>query len=214
MPFCPARRIRSRRRWGVLLLRDLRRRRPRWHLLRPLPVVLYATDYSLRDPTWGTEHPEAAQWMQAHRMSYPQRAVGARIIGVNTSGWFTDHISEMTASRRQPVVLRRRARPQSMTSCSLVRFVSSIPTTIVSAIEGMLDSVTFSEVTLEVVEDTYGFVTAVDPSPTQTSPLGRADSPLSSTSPSKVVPVADDQIFVISPHQRAMARPSWVHRNS
>ena len=63
----------------------------------------------------------------------------------------------------------------------------------------MLDSVTFSEVTLEVVDDTYGFVTAVDPESYTDVTVGSGGLTLEfDITIEGVVPaMADDQIFVI-----------------
>ena len=168
-----------------------------------LPVVLYATDYSLRDPDMGYGTPGGCP-MDAGSSDVVSAAetVGARIIGVNTSGWFTDHISEMTALATATGSFYD-ADGSGAVDDSLVFSWSgssaAFRTTIVSAIEGMLDSVTFSEVTLEVVDDTYGFFTAVDPESYTDVTVGSGGLTLEfDITIEGVVPaMADDQIFVI-----------------
>ena len=126
--------------------------------------------------------------------------MGARLIGVH-KGTNSTMLSQMADLAEATGSLYDADGSGAVDDNLIVPFVAgdAFRTTIVGAIEGRIDSVTFSEVTLEVVGDTYGFVTAVDPESYTDVTVGSGGLTLEfDVTIEGVVPVmADDQIFVI-----------------
>jgi len=129
-----------------------------------LPVIVYATDAPLRDPDNGDLVPTDATFAAGSvDVTAEAAARGARLIGVATSsapvsqmqdlavatGSLYDETGDGTAD--DPLVF--------LWTGSSAAFRS----TIVDAIEGMLDNVTFAEVTAVVVDNPEGFTTDVYP---------------------------------------------------
>ena len=166
-----------------------------------LPVVVYATDNVLRDPEagYGTP-PDACDTAGYSDVVAASEELGARLIAVS-KGSNSTMLSQMNTLAAATGSLYDADGSGAVDDNLVVPFVagSAFRTTIVGAIEGMLDSVTFSEVTLEVVDDTYGFVTAVDPESYTDVTVGSGGLTLEfDITIEGVVPaMADDQIFVI-----------------
>jgi hypothetical protein len=129
-----------------------------------LPVIVYATDAPLRDPDNGDAVPTDATFAAGSvDVTIEANARGARLIGVATNtvpvaqmqdlavatGSLYDETGDGTAD--DPLVF-------VWTGSS-----SAFRSTIVDAIEGMLDNVTFAEVTAVVVDNPEGFTTDVYP---------------------------------------------------
>ena len=130
-----------------------------------LPVLVYATDNYLRDPDAGYPVPSGASFTAGGSDVVDESIdLGARLIGVGTGGAYgltqmedlaiaTDSLYEADADGivNDPLVF-------TWTGSS-----AAFRSTIVDAIEGMLDNVTFSSVTAVVTGNSYGFTTVISP---------------------------------------------------
>jgi hypothetical protein len=166
-----------------------------------LAVVIYATDNYLRDPDDGYGSPMGCPLdAGSPDVITAAEAIGVRLIGVAVNGTTASPQIEALAigtgslydADGTGVVDDPLGFAWSGTS-------ASFRTTIVGAIEGLLDSVTFSEVTLEVEGDVWGFVTAVDPTSYTDVTVGSDGLTLDFTVTIEgVVPaMSDDQIFTM-----------------
>jgi hypothetical protein len=130
-----------------------------------LPVVVYATDNYLRDPDAGYPVPAGASFT-AGGSDVVDEAVdlGARLIGVGTGA--AHGLPQMTDLAIATDSLYE-ADGDGIVNDPLVFSWSgssaAFRSTIVDAIEGMLDNVTFSNVTAVVTGNSYGFTTTVTP---------------------------------------------------
>ena len=167
-----------------------------------LPVIMYATDNYLRDPEGGYGTPGGSPKDAGFSdVVSAAEEIGARLIGVDTSGLASAQMNSLAAATNSLYD----ADGSGVVDDNLVFLwsswsgSSSFRSTIVGAIEGMIDSVTFSEVTLEVVGDTYGFVTGVDPESYTDVTVGSGGLTLEFdvTITGVVEAMADDQIFTI-----------------
>jgi len=168
-----------------------------------LPVVIYATDNYMRDAddtaTYSTPG-GCPMDAGASDVTAASEELGARLIGIAVSGTtaspqieaLADATGSLYDADGSGVVDDPLAFTWSGSS-------STFRTTIVGAIEGMLDSVTFSEVTMVVDGDTYGFVTAIDPASYTDVTVGSAGVTLDFTLTivGVVEAMADDQIFTM-----------------
>ena len=132
-----------------------------------LPVVIYATDAILRDPEAGASAPGGSPIDAGFSDVVSATAtMGARLIGVATQSSAPiaqmEQLATATGSLFEadgdgqiddPLVF----------SWSTTDTSSDFRDTIVSAIQDMIGSVTFSEISVEVVGDDYGFVVSTDP---------------------------------------------------
>ncbi|MEC9389439.1 MAG: hypothetical protein VX944_05135 [Myxococcota bacterium] len=165
-----------------------------------LPVVIYATDNYLRDAdTYGT--PGGCP-LDAASGDVVSAAVdiGARLIGVAVSGsTATPQIEALAEATGSLYDADGSGAVDDPLSFSWSSSSTAFRSTIVGAIEGMLDSVTFGEVVLQVEGDTYGFVQSVDPESYTDVTVGSAGLTLDFTvNIEGVVPaMADDQIFTM-----------------
>ena len=130
-----------------------------------LPVVVYATDTQLRDPDAGYSVPPAATFAAGSSDVVDEATnLGARLIGVGTGG--ATGLSQMDGLAIATDSLYE-ADADGLVNDPLVFTWSgssaTFRSTIVDAIEGMLDNVTFSNVTAVVTGNTYGLTTIVSP---------------------------------------------------
>jgi len=165
-----------------------------------LPVVLYATDNYLRDSeSYGTPGGCPLDASGTDVISAASE-IGARLIGVAVNGsTATAQITTLATATDSLYDADGSGAVDDPLAFTWSGSSSSFRTTIVGAIEGMLDSVTFSEVTLEVVGDTWGFVTDVDPASYTDVTVGSGGLTLDFTVTLEgVVPaMSDDQIFTM-----------------
>jgi len=129
-----------------------------------LPVIVYATDAPLRDVDAGFGVPTSATSNAGSVEVAAQAAnIGARLIGVGTSDFpieQMENLADSTGSMYDENEDGTADEPLVFTwTGSSVDFRS----TIVDAIEGMLENVTFDTVTAVVTGNTYGFTTDVTP---------------------------------------------------
>ncbi|MGB0641089.1 MAG: hypothetical protein ACPGTU_17260, partial [Myxococcota bacterium] len=146
-----------------------------------LPVIVYATDAPLRDPDAGFAVPPAASYTAGSTDVVDAAAdIGARLIGVATgSGAASAQMTDLATATNSLY----EADSDGLVDDPLVfNWTGSSATfrdTVVDAIEGMLDNVTFTEVTAEVVGNTYGFDTVVSPASYSNVTVGSAPVSLS-----------------------------------
>ena len=130
-----------------------------------LPVVVYATDAELRDPDAGFAVPPAASFTAGSSdVANEATNLGARLIGVGTGG--AAGLSQMNGLAIATDSLYEADNDGLVNDPLVFTWSGSSATfrsTIVDAIEGMLDNVTFSNVTAVVTGNTYGFTTIVSP---------------------------------------------------
>jgi hypothetical protein len=142
-----------------------------------LPVIVYATDNLLRDaddPTYGT--PPAANYTAGSTDVIDASIdMGARLIGVATNS--SGPVSQMTDLAIATDSLYEADGDGAIDDPLVFTWSGSSATfrdTIVDAIEGMLDSVTFSAVTAVVTGNSYGFTTNVSPASYSNITVGSA----------------------------------------
>jgi hypothetical protein len=169
-----------------------------------LPVILYATDNRFRDAddpaTYGT--PGGCP-MDAGQSDVEEAVadVGARLIGIATQS--TTPLSEIEELALSTGSLYDEDGDGVAAEALAFYWTggsAAFRTTIVNAIQGMLDSVTFSEVGLEVDGDAWGFVTAITPEVYEDVVVGSGGLTLDFTVTIEgVVPAsADDTIFTMT----------------
>jgi hypothetical protein len=130
-----------------------------------LPVIVYATDNYLRDPDSGYGAPVGAAYNAgASDVVDAATALGARLIGIGANSSLA--VPQMTDLAIATDSLYE-ADGDSLIDDPLVftwsGSSSAFRDTIVEAIEGMLDGVTFATVTAQVTGNTYGFATNIAP---------------------------------------------------
>ena len=132
-----------------------------------LPVVIYATDATMRDPSAGHSSPNGAPLMPALTTSWmPSASWVLALIGVATQS--SSPLSQMQSLATATGSLYE-ADGDGLIDDALVFSWSATASsedfrnTIVTAIQEMIGSVTFSEITVEVVGDDYGSVVSTNP---------------------------------------------------
>ena len=142
-----------------------------------LPVIVYATDAHLRDadnPTYGT--PVDANFTAGSTDVIDASIdMGARLIGVATNS--ISPVDQMTDLALATDSLYEADADGVIDDPLVFTWAGSSAAfrdTVVEAIEGMLDSVTFSSVTAVVAGNTYGFATNVTPASYSNITVGSA----------------------------------------
>ncbi|RME23282.1 MAG: hypothetical protein D6798_13840, partial [Deltaproteobacteria bacterium] len=130
-----------------------------------LPVIIYATDNYMRDPEAGYGTPGGCP-LDATTTAVVNAAsdIGAYLIGISVSGSLPvsqmNTLAERTGSYADTnddgIANERLVYTWSGSSASLRN-------TIVNAITDLVNSLSFSQVSLEVASDPYGFVTDIQP---------------------------------------------------
>ncbi len=133
-----------------------------------LPVVIYATDNYLRDPDDGYAAPGGCPLdAGSSDVTTAVTDMGGRLIGIAASTWGTSTPLAQMNTLAEATESYYDADGDGVADDPLVFSWSgsdaAFRATVVSAIEGMMDSVSFSEVAMEIDGDTYGFVTDIDP---------------------------------------------------
>lgn len=129
-----------------------------------LPVIVYATDATLRDPDAGNPTPLDATFSAgASDVTVEADALGARLIGVATQ---TNPVSQMEDLANATNSLYDGTGDGTADDPLVFLWTGSSADfrgTVVDAIEGMLENVTFTTVTAVVTGNSYGFATTVTP---------------------------------------------------
>ena len=132
-----------------------------------LPVVIYATDAPLRDPSAGHTSPNGAPLDAGFNDVVDAVSVmGARLIGVATQS--SSPVAQMQSLATATGSLYEADNDgviddELVFSWSATDSSTDFRNTIVTAIQEMIGSVTFAEITVEIVGDSYGFVVSTDP---------------------------------------------------
>jgi hypothetical protein len=130
-----------------------------------LPVIVYATDAYLRDPDAGyTVPPDASYAAGSDDVIDEATDLGARLIGVSTgSGLGLAQMTDLAVATDSLYEADADGLVDDPLVFSWAGSSSAFRSTIVEAIEGMLENVTFSSVTAVVTGNVYGFTTSVSP---------------------------------------------------
>ena len=169
-----------------------------------LPVVIYATDATMRDPSAGHSSPNGAPLDAGFDDVVDAVSVmGARLIGVATQS--SSPLSQMQSLATATGSLYE-ADGDGLIDDALVFSWSATASsedfrnTIVTAIQEMIGSVTFSEITVEVVGDDYGFVVSTNPESYTNVTVGSdgLDLDFDVTVEGVVPATSEDQIFELT----------------
>lgn len=129
-----------------------------------LPVIVYATDAPLRDPDAGMPTPPDATFAAGSTdVTNEAATLGARLIGVATQETPLAQMEDLAVSTNS---LYDGAGDGTADDPLVFLWTGSsadFRSTVVDAIEGMLDNVTFATVTAQVQGNTYGFTTSISP---------------------------------------------------
>ena len=130
-----------------------------------LPVIVYVTDNYMRDPDSGYGTPGGCPTDGgASDVVAAANALGAYLIGISVSGSLPMAQMELLAQRTGSYAdTDGDGVADDMLAFQWSGNASVLRATIVSAIEDLVDSVQFTEITLQIEGDTWGFVSAVDP---------------------------------------------------
>ena len=169
-----------------------------------LPVVIYATDAPLRDPEAGSASPGGSPIDAGFSdVVAATSSMGARLIGVATQSSLPiaqmEQLANATGSLFEADGDGQIDDPLVFT-WSVTDTSSDFRDTIVSAIQEMIGSVTFGEITVEVVGDDYGFVVSTDPDSYTDVVVGSGglDLDFDVTVEGTVPASTDDQLFEIT----------------
>lgn len=130
-----------------------------------LPILIYATDAALRDSVGGGATPGGCPGDASHTgVIRAAKAINARLIGLEVGGSSMGGQMNTLASGTNSVADTDNDGAADDNLVFLWTGTSAqLATTISKAVEQLLDDVAFSEITLEVVGDEYGFVTDIQP---------------------------------------------------
>ena len=137
-----------------------------------LPVVVYATDATLRDPDAGYSVPTAATFNAGSGdVANEAAALGARLIAIGVDSEWPGPVPAAAMTQMTDLALATdslyEADNDGLIDDPLVfgwgGSSVTFQDTIVDAIEGMLDNMFYDSVTAVVVGNTYGFTTTVSP---------------------------------------------------
>ena len=163
---------------------------------------MYATDAPLRDPDADFAVPPTASYTAGSTDVVDAAAdMGARLIGVATgSGAASSQMTDLATATNSLYEADSDGLIDDPLVFTWTGSSATFRDTVVDAIEGMLDNVTFTEVTAEVVGNTYGFDTVVSPASYSNVTVGSAPVSLSfGVDVSGTVPAsAVDQTFPLT----------------
>jgi len=166
-----------------------------------LPIIVYATDYNMRDPdaSYGTPggcHIDAGESAVVGATS----DLGAYLIGIGAQSTYPitqmNRLADLTGSYAD-------TDGDGLADDRLVFHWTGVSTalrnTIVGAVEDLVGSVHFSEVSLQVDGDTHGFVVAIDPEVyTLSSTASGQVIDFNLTFRGAVAATEEDQVFMIT----------------
>ena len=163
-----------------------------------LPVIVYATDADLRDPDSGYAYPVDATFVAGSTdVVVEADARGARLIGIATSRTPLVQMQDLAVATGSLYDGSGDGLVDDPLVFSWSGSSAAFRSTIVDAIEGMLDNVTFAEVTAVVVDNPEGFATSVYPASYPNVSVGTTSSTLDfDVTVSGTVPAStSDQLF-------------------
>jgi hypothetical protein len=163
-----------------------------------LPIIVYATDNTLRDPADGYASPGGCPIDAARGDVVTATSVlGARLIGVDTSGLATSQMNTLADLTSSFADLDGDGATDDRLVLSWSGSSSSFRSTVVNAVAGLVQSVEFSTIELAVLGDTYGFVSSVSPSAFTTISMGPSGTTLTFTIylTAAVPPASEDRVY-------------------
>ena len=168
-----------------------------------LPVILYATDAPFRDADDAAYSTPGGCPLDAGQSDVEEAVadIGARLIGIATQSTAPSaEIEELALSTGSLYDEDGDGVAAEALAFYWTGGSAAFRTTIVNAIQGMLDSVTFSEVALEVDGDAWGFVTDISPEVYEDVVVGSGGLTLDFTVTIEgvVEASADDTIFTMT----------------
>ena len=132
-----------------------------------LPILIYATDYDLRDPEAGYGTPGGCFQDAGHSdVVAAATDLGAYLIGIQTNNYTTTPRAQMRSLAEDTSSYADTDGDGAQDDVLVFQWTgssASLRNTIVDAITALVGSVRFSEISLEVDNDPYGFVVGVDP---------------------------------------------------
>ncbi len=130
-----------------------------------MPVLVYATDAELRDPSKGSPAPGGClQDAGSNHVASAANNFGAYIIGVAVSNrTLATQMTSLANSTNSLADLDGDGAADDPLVFDWSSSSSAFRTTIVGAIEDLVSSVRFSEISLEIEGDDHGFVVDIDP---------------------------------------------------
>jgi hypothetical protein len=163
-----------------------------------LPIIVYATDNYLRDPSAGYGSPGGCPRDAARAdVVAATTALGARLIGVDTSGLATPQMNTLADLTSSFADLDGDGATDDRLVLRWSGSSSSFRSTVVDAVEDLVRSVEFTSIELVVLGDTYGFVDSITPSAFTAVSMGPSGTSLTFTihlTPA-VPPAAEDRFF-------------------
>ena len=163
-----------------------------------LPVIIYATDNYLRDPSAGYGSPGGCPRDAARSdVVTATTALGARLIGIDTSGLATAQMNNLADATSSFADLDGDGATDDRLVLSWSGSSSSFRSTIVSAVEDLVHSVEFSTIEMVVLGDTYGFVHSVTPASFTAVSMGSGGTSLTFTInlTAAVPPASEDRVY-------------------
>jgi hypothetical protein len=140
-----------------------------------LPVIVYATDAPMRDPDNGYDTPVDATFSAGSSdVALEATALGARLIGVATQHTPMPQMETLATSTNSLYDGTGDGSADDPLVFLWTGSSADFRSTIVDAIEGMLDNVTFTTVTAVVTGNSYGFTTNVSPAAYSNVTVGAA----------------------------------------
>ena len=132
-----------------------------------LPVMVYATDNELRDPESGYGTPGGCPIdAGGSDVINAINEIGGYTIGILSSSWSTSPLGQMEAIASATGSMADTDSDGSADDLLVFEWTSSsaeFRSTVVDAIEDLINSIRFSRVELEVEGDEWGFVTSIEP---------------------------------------------------
>jgi hypothetical protein len=132
-----------------------------------LPIVIYATDYDLRDPEAGYGTPGGCFQDAGHSdVVAAATDLGAYLIGIHVNNYTTTPRTQMqrlAEDTNSYADTDGDGAQDDLLAFQWSGSSASLRNTIVDAITALVGSVRFSEISLEVDNDPYGFVVGVNP---------------------------------------------------
>jgi hypothetical protein len=169
-----------------------------------LPIIFYATDNYLRDPEGGYATPGGCP-LDAGRTDVAAAVmdIGARLIALGTNSTPVSQMNTLADMTNSMADMTGDGTADDRLVFTWSGSSATFRTTVVGAIEDLVNSVEFSTVELVVIGDTFGFVRSIDPtSYTGVSVTSGSSLTLDFTIELQAVlpPSPDDRVFTIELH--------------
>jgi hypothetical protein len=167
-----------------------------------LPIMIYATDNYMRDADDGYATPGGCPKDAGYSdVIAAAEEVGARLIGVASEDSYPlDQMSDLSAGTDSYYDSDGDGSPDSELVFLWMGSSDDFRNTVVGAMEWLLGGVHWSRVALEVVGDSYGFITSIDPEAYEDIVIGVDGTTLEFTLHLEgVMPaMADDTIYLVT----------------